>query len=210
MADLDRRQKRELLLSRRREEIALHDIYLNNPEVKLAWYKKYSKEEFFAYLLTLFFMLAVAFTIIYFFRIGYFEPKVVERKEIEVEVQNIITRGETIVRVFHEDTSNEAKKNLEERIEKTLLSPNNNPNQTKEAAPPDISATLSANMVIHLDPLSRPFDLHVDSFTNPCREVLIEPGQKIKVAQETYYRQYDKTYYYDFVPVEPVCIHKKG
>lgn len=206
--DLTEKEKRETLLRRVREEKALHDIYVENPEIKLAWYKKYSKEEFVAYLIAMFFMLSVAFLVVYFFKIGYFEPKEIERKEIEVEVKNVISRGETIVRVFHEKTANETVENLAERVEKGLLTPNNNPNQVTPSSPPNVTAIVTTNVVVHLDPLSRPFDLHVDSFAKPCKEVLVEPGQKIKIAQVTYYRQYDKTYFYDFVPVDEVCKFK--
>lgn len=65
--DLTEKEKRETLLRRVREEKALHDIYVENPEIKLAWYKKYSKEEFVAYLIAMFFMLSVAFLVVYFF-----------------------------------------------------------------------------------------------------------------------------------------------
>lgn len=206
--ELTDKQKREMLLRRIREEKALHDIYVDNPEIKLAWYKKYNKEEFIAYLIAMFFMLSVTGLIIYFFKIGYFEPKEIDRKVIQVEVKKVINRGETIVRVFHEDTANETVANLTKRVERGLITPNNNPNNIEPSSPPNVTSIVTNNIVVHLDPLSRPFDLHVDTLTNPCKEILVETGQKINIAQVTYYRQYDKAYYYDFIPVDEVCKFK--
>lgn len=206
--ELTDKQKREMLLRRIREENELHDIYVDNPEIKLAWYKKYNKEEFIAYLIAMFFMLSFAGLIVYFFKIGYFEPKEIDRKVMQVEVKNVINRGETIVRVFHEDTANKTVANLTERVERGLLTPNNNPNHIEPSSPPNVSSIVTNNVVVHLDPLSRPFDLHVDTLINPCKEILVEPGQKINIAQITYYRQYDKAYYYDFIPVDEICKFK--
>lgn len=207
MSDKNRIDLRKELLRKQKEEIELHDNYILNPEINLPWYRKYTSKEFVAFLLSLLFMSTVATVLIYLFKQGYFQPQLVDQKVIQVEVQKIVLRGDTYLSVIHEPSVTATNKKLNSKIQNSLLG--NNISSSTNSGAPNVSVALSNSMVVHLEPLARPFDIQISNWTHKCKSISVKDGDKIDVYQSTFYRLYDKTYFYEFSPVIPVCKQKK-
>ena len=202
---MSREKQLEKLLKEKNREKKLHDFYLENPNAKFVWVKKkYSKEDYAAFILSTFFMLIVASLMIYFFKIGFFMPTLVKENQIDVVILDSYSRGEKMIQVMYEPAINKSANNIAKNIKNTLIGTKDNTVVDSKSAP-NVSVSLSNNIIVHIDPLGKPFDIAVGWH---CENLTKKKGDKVKVMLSLYQRKFDRNNFYKFTLLEDVCEHK--
>lgn len=199
---MSREKQLEHLLREKRREKKLHDIYLENPQVKVWFKKRYSREDYVAFLLSGFFMLMVGLLMFYFYKVGFFQSSLIKSQDVEVVVMENYFRGQKMVKVVYEPAINKSAENISKSIKKTLMGVKDiDTSNTKEA--PNISVALSNNVMVHIDPLGKPFDIPLGW---DCKNISKQKGDKLKVNLSLYQRKFDRNNYYKFTLKENICV----
>lgn len=202
---MNRKEQLEKLLKEKKIEKKLHDFYLENPDFKFKWVrKKYSKEDYVAFFLSIFFMFSVFLLMFYFLSIGFFQPVLLKEKEINVILLDSYSRGEKIIQVVYEPAVNQLANSIKQTIKKTLINPKNNINDIDSINVPNFNLALSNNINIQMDPLGKPFEI---SLGWKCKNIKKERGEQIKVKLSLYQRKFDRNNFYKFRTLDKICVN---
>ncbi len=196
--------KDNYLLQKKMEVKSLHDKYLNDPEIKLHWYEKYNTQEVSAFVLSLVFMSTMALIVLYFLKIDYFKPVLIDKQQMTVKVKSIVKQGDVIIRVLDEESLEKTTKKLDEKLADGLKNSKKGVTQNP-VKPPSTNISMSNGISIQVDQFSRPFDIVIGDWLHRCNSIKVKVGDEIQVSKNMYYREYDKTYFYHVEPIEPLC-----
>lgn len=195
------KQLEELLREKRREQ-KLHDIYLENPQYKVWMRKSYTKEDYLAFFMSAFFMFIVSGLMVYFYKVGFFETSIIKSQHVDVVVLDNYMRGQKMLKVIYEPAVNKSAQDISKNIKKTLMGIRDPSDNTNPNAAPNMTVALSNNIMVHIDPLGKPFDIPLGW---DCKKVLKKNGDTIKVTLNLYKRKFDRNNYYRFELNEKIC-----